>query len=95
MTVADGSFSDVRLALFGISDTPVRIANVEQALNGGDASADAIRFSEALTAEGAIVFDYACKLGLEGIVSKRAGSRYRSGPTRNWLKRLNPEFQRR
>jgi carbon-monoxide dehydrogenase medium subunit len=42
VTVADGSFSDVRLALFGISDTPVRISNVEEALKGGDASAEAI-----------------------------------------------------
>jgi ATP-dependent DNA ligase len=25
------------------------------------------------------------ELGLEGIVSKRAGSRYKSGPSRNWL----------
>ena len=29
------------------------------------------------------------------IVSKRAGSRYKSGPSRNWLKCLSPEFQRR
>ena len=36
----------------------------------------------ALTAEGAIVFAHACKLGLEGIVSKRAGSLYRSGTSR-------------
>jgi hypothetical protein len=26
------------------------------------------------------VFDHACKLGCEGIVSKRLGSRYRPGP---------------
>ena len=56
---------------------------------------DGVRFSEALAAEGALVFAHACKLGLEGIVSKRAGSRYRSGTSRNWLKCLNPEFQRR
>jgi len=29
--------------------------------------------------DGPIVFAYACKLGLEGIVSKRKGSTYRSG----------------
>jgi bifunctional non-homologous end joining protein LigD len=45
--------------------------------------------------EGATVFTHACKLGLEGIVSKRAGSRYRSGASKNWLKCLSPEFQRR
>ena len=56
------------------------------------AGVDGIRFSEAVAADGAIVFAHACKLGLEGIVSKRAGSLYR---TRNWLKCLNPDFQRR
>ena len=30
--------------------------------------------------DGEIVFKYACKLGCEGIVSKRLGSPYRSGP---------------
>ena len=55
---------------------------------------DGIKFSEVLTAEGAIVFAHACKLGLEGIVSKRAGSRRRSGTSRNWLKSKNPDFLR-
>ena len=45
-----------------------------------------ILFSEALAAVGAVVFAKACELGLEGIVSKRPGSFYRSGPSRNWLK---------
>jgi bifunctional non-homologous end joining protein LigD len=48
-----------------------------------------------VAAEGAIVFAHACNLGVEGIVSKRAGSRYRSGANRNWLKCPSPEFQRR
>jgi len=34
---------------------------------------------KALAAEGAVVFAKACDLGLEGIVSKRAGSLYRTG----------------
>jgi ATP-dependent DNA ligase len=33
-------------------------------------------------------------LGLEGIVSKRIGSRYVSGRTRAWLKTKNPDFER-
>ena len=33
----------------------------------------------------------AFKLGLEGIVSKRLGSRYRSGRSKDWLKFKNPE----
>ncbi len=37
------------------------------------ADADAILFSEAIAAEGALVFAKACEMGLEGIVSKRLG----------------------
>jgi bifunctional non-homologous end joining protein LigD len=33
---------------------------------------------------------HACKLGLEGIVSKRLGSPYRSGRSRHWIKSKNP-----
>jgi ATP-dependent DNA ligase len=39
------------------------------------------------------VFEKACEMGLEGIVSKRAArSLYRSAPSRNWLKTKNPDF---
>jgi bifunctional non-homologous end joining protein LigD len=55
---------------------------------------DGILFSEALADEGAVVFAIACKLGLEGIVSKRAGSFYKSGKSRNSLKTINPDFVR-
>ena len=41
--------------------------------------------------EGAVVFAHACKMGLEGIVSKRLGSRYRSGRSPDWLTFKNPE----
>jgi bifunctional non-homologous end joining protein LigD len=37
-----------------------------------------------------VVFRHACKLGFEGIVSKRVGSPYRSGRSRDWLKLKNP-----
>jgi bifunctional non-homologous end joining protein LigD len=40
--------------------------------------------------DGEVVFRHACKLGLEGIVSKRLGSRYRSGHSRDWIKSKNP-----
>jgi bifunctional non-homologous end joining protein LigD len=42
-------------------------------------------------AEGAIVVREACRLGCEGIVSKRLGSPYRSGRTRHWSKVKNPK----
>jgi bifunctional non-homologous end joining protein LigD len=55
---------------------------------------DGILFSDALPEVGAIMFAKACELGLEGIVSKREGSFYRSGRSRNWLKTKNPDFVR-
>ena len=38
-----------------------------------------IRFNEHIEGDGPTVFAHACKLGLEGIVSKRKDSAYRSG----------------
>ena len=40
---------------------------------------------------GSVVFEHACKLGCEGIVSKRRGSRYARGRSSNWLKVKNPD----
>jgi bifunctional non-homologous end joining protein LigD len=40
---------------------------------------------------GALIFQHACKMGLEGIVSKRLSAPYRSGPSRDWLKIKNPD----
>jgi len=40
--------------------------------------------------DGAVVFREACRLGCEGIVSKRLGSKYRSGRVGDWLKIKNP-----
>jgi len=40
---------------------------------------------------GDIVFRHACKLGLEGIVSKRKDSAYRSGRSPDWLKMKNAD----
>jgi len=53
---------------------------------------DGIQLSEGITGDG--IFRHACDLGLEGIVSKRIGSRYVSGRTRAWLKTKNSDFQR-
>jgi bifunctional non-homologous end joining protein LigD len=41
--------------------------------------------------DGEVVFRHACKLGLEGIVSKRKDSPYRSGRSPDWLKMKNPD----
>jgi bifunctional non-homologous end joining protein LigD len=41
--------------------------------------------------DGDVLFAHACKLGCEGIVSKRLGSSYRSGRSPHWLKVKNPK----
>jgi bifunctional non-homologous end joining protein LigD len=49
-----------------------------------------IVLNEAFEGDGDILFAHACKLGCEGIVSKRLGSPYRSGRSKHWLKVKNP-----
>jgi bifunctional non-homologous end joining protein LigD len=49
----------------------------------------AIQFSDHYQGEGAELFRQACAMGLEGIVSKRALSPYKSGPSKFWLKTKN------
>jgi ATP-dependent DNA ligase len=41
--------------------------------------------------DGATIFRHACRMGLEGIVSKRLSAPYRSGPSRDWIKVKNPD----
>ena len=50
-----------------------------------------LRLSEQIEGDGPTIYAHACKLGLEGIVSKRVGSRYQSGKARSWLKTKNPK----
>jgi bifunctional non-homologous end joining protein LigD len=49
-----------------------------------------IWFNDHIEDDGPTVFRHACKLGLEGIVSKRKDSLYRSGRSSDWLKSKNP-----
>jgi ATP-dependent DNA ligase len=49
-----------------------------------------IVLSEHTAQDGTTVFQQACKMGLEGIVSKRLSAPYRSGPSRDWIKVKNP-----
>jgi ATP-dependent DNA ligase len=36
-----------------------------------------------------VIFEHACKLGLEGIVCKRIDLPYRPGPSKSWIKVKN------
>jgi bifunctional non-homologous end joining protein LigD len=54
-------------------------------------AAPGLRFNEHMDeADGPLVFAHACKMGLEGIVSKRRNSPYRSGRAPHWIKSKNP-----
>jgi hypothetical protein len=50
-----------------------------------------VGISEHTAEDGALIFRQACKLGLEGIVSKRLSAPYRSGPSRDRIKVKNPD----
>ncbi|MGC1327265.1 MAG: DNA ligase [Xanthobacteraceae bacterium] len=50
-----------------------------------------IVLNEHYEGDGEIVFQHACRLGCEGIVSKRLGSLYRSGRADCWVKVKNPK----
>jgi bifunctional non-homologous end joining protein LigD len=51
-----------------------------------------IELNEHTDTDGATVFLHACKMGLEGIVSKRVTAPYRSGPSRDWIKAKSPDI---
>jgi bifunctional non-homologous end joining protein LigD len=48
-------------------------------------------FNRHFEVDGTIVYEQACTLGCEGIVSKRLGSPYRPGRTDCWVKIKNPK----
>ena len=57
-------------------------------------AAPGIRFNDHLEFDdGEAVFHHACKMELEGIVSKRKDSTYRSGRSPDWLKMKNPDCE--
>jgi bifunctional non-homologous end joining protein LigD len=49
-----------------------------------------ILLNEHVVGDGPTVFEHACRLGAEGIVSKRVDGTYRSGPCPAWIKVRNP-----
>lgn len=68
-----------------LRDQPLlrRKAMLEDLLQG---AAPPLRYSAHFAESGALVLRHACRLSLEGIVSKRADAPYRSGRGRDWVK---------
>jgi bifunctional non-homologous end joining protein LigD len=56
-------------------------------------SLEKIRYSVHFEENGALVFRHACRLGLEGVVSKRADATYRPGRSKAWAKTKCSERQ--
>jgi bifunctional non-homologous end joining protein LigD len=50
---------------------------------------DGLSYVEHLKGDGAVIFEHACRLGMEGIVCKRIDMPYRSGPSKSWVKVKN------
>lgn len=59
------------------------------------AEGDSLRYSEHFAEPGQVMLKHACRLGLEGVISKRADAPYRSGRGGDWVKSkctLSQEF---
>jgi bifunctional non-homologous end joining protein LigD len=64
----------------------VRRKEILESLLGEMPEQETLRYSEHLRTDGARMFADACRLGAEGVVSKRADSIYVSGRSKSWLK---------
>ena len=64
----------------------VAVEERREILHGLISAGRRIQFSEEMPDDGNAVFYLVDQAGIEAIVSKRRGSKYRNGPTTNWLK---------
>jgi bifunctional non-homologous end joining protein LigD len=60
--------------------------SVLEALLANTSGVQLIKNVDHIAGNGALVLEHACKLALEGIVSKRADAPYRSGRSTDWIK---------
>jgi bifunctional non-homologous end joining protein LigD len=74
------------LHLDGTDLTATPLIDRKAALQRLLAGQDAIRYSDHFGEEGDVVLQHACRLSLEGIVSKLRDAPYRPGRGRDWLK---------
>jgi bifunctional non-homologous end joining protein LigD len=63
-----------------------RKAELKRLIDAAKAAGNAIRYSEHFDEDGALVLQQACRMTLEGIVSKRADALYRSGRVETFIK---------
>ena len=81
--------------LKGVDQTRLPLAERKAALARALPKSSVVRLSEHLEGEAHEVLEKACKLGLEGLIGKRADSVYEAGRTKTWIKlkcRLEQDF---
>lgn len=74
------------LHLDGYDLTDVPLLERKRMLRGLVKDGGPVRFSEHFEDRGALVLEHACRLSLEGVVSKIADGAYRPGRGKDWLK---------
>lgn len=81
-------FDIIYLNGFDLANLPLveRKAVLQSLLSVAATDSRRIRYSEHILGKGREFFQEACKMGLEGIIAKRADSLYSSGRSRKWLK---------
>src|SRR5262249_29327985 len=80
-------FDLLHLDGFDLRETPLRQPKAALArIIAADGVDGRIRFSDHLPGDGDTIFRHAGRLGLEGIVSKKLSSPYRSGRVTSWVK---------
>jgi bifunctional non-homologous end joining protein LigD len=81
------AFDLLHLDGFDLRDTPLRDRKAALAkIIAANEEDGCIRFSDHLPGDGGTIFRHASRLGLEGIVSKKLASPYRSGRVTTWVK---------
>src|SRR5205814_845744 len=81
--------------LKGVDQTRLPLAERKAALGQALPKSSLVRLSEHLEGEAQEILEKACKLGLEGLIGKRADSLYESGRSKTWIKlkcRLEQDF---
>ena len=70
---------------YDLRDTPLieRKTLLKQLLQGAD---PVLRYSDHFDEDGDLILRHACRLSLEGVVSKQRDGKYRSGRSRDWIK---------
>jgi bifunctional non-homologous end joining protein LigD len=74
----------------GVDCRPQPLAIRKTGLRRLLAGTEGIQFSEHIEGNGRQIFEAVCKMGLEGIVSKRIDFPYMSGRSKSWIKVRNP-----